>query len=310
MKTIFSNLIIAASLITASATQAQKLNQVQEDGLWAPIGIKIDAKLNEWGDTFQAYNKATDVFYTIANDDNNLYIVIKSADQTNNNKILGGGIDITINTAGKKKEKDAFVIGFPVVDIATLRSQIMQGMRAMRGGGGPPGGGGPGGPQPLDSAAIAGLRKKAISAAKQIKLLGFTKDVPDTLISIYNEYSIKAAADFDNKGCLIIEMAMPLKYLHLSGRSADFAYNIKLNGIQINAIFPGASAMMGGGGGGGFGGGGGGFGGGGGGMPGGGGGMPGGGGGIPRGMADMASMISPTDFWGKYVFAKNVKVIR
>jgi len=294
--------ILLLTLLSISA-YAQKLNSVQEESVWAPINVKIDAKATEWGDTFRAFNKATDIFYTMANDDANLYIVIKSTNQVNNNKILGGGIDITMNTAGKKKEKDAYVIAFPVVDIANLRNQVMQGMRAMRSGGP----GGPGGPQAPDSAAIAAMRKKAVSAAKQIKLLGFAKDVPDTLISIYNEYDIKASANFDNKGSLIIEMALPLKYLHLSGKSEEFAYNIRLNGIQINAIFPGASAMMQGGapggGGGGFGGGGGG-GGFGGGMPG------GGGGGMPRGMADFASMLSPTDFWAKYVLAKNVKVMR
>jgi hypothetical protein len=304
-KTIRTSINLLLLTLLSISANAQKLNSVQENGVWAPINVKIDAKATEWGDTFQAFNKATDIFYTMANDDNNLYIVIKSTNQVNNNKILGGGIDITINTAGKKKEKDAYVIAFPVVDIANLRSQVMQGMRAMRGGGA----GGPSGqPQAPDSAAIAAMRKKAVSAAKQIKLLGFAKDVPDTLISIYNEYSIKASADFDNKGSLVIEMAMPLKYLHLSDKTEEFAYNIRLNGIQLNAIFPGASAMMqggapGGGGGGGFGGGGGG-GGFGGGMPG------GGGGGMPRGMADFASMLSPTDFWAKYVLAKNIKVMR
>jgi hypothetical protein len=304
-KTIRTGINLLLLTLLSISANAQKLNSVQENGVWAPINVKIDAKATEWGDTFQAFNKATDIFYTMANDDNNLYIVIKSTNQVNNNKILGGGIDITINTAGKKKEKDAYVIAFPVVDIANLRSQVMQGMRAMRGGGA----GGPSGqPQAPDSAAIAAMRKKAVSAAKQIKLLGFAKDVPDTLISIYNEYSIKASADFDNKGSLVIEMAMPLKYLHLSDKTEEFAYNIRLNGIQLNAIFPGASAMMqggapGSGGGGGFGGGGGG-GGFGGGTPG------GGGGGMPRGMADFASMLSPTDFWAKYVLAKNIKVMR
>ena len=306
-KTIKTGINLLLFTLLSISAYAQKLNSVQEEGVWAPINVKIDAKATEWGDSFQAFNKATDIFYTMANDDTNLYIVIKSTNQVNNNKILGGGIDITMNTAGKKKEKDAYVIAFPVVDIANLRSQVMQGMRAMRGGG-PPGGGSGGASQAPDSAAIAAMRKKAVSAAKQIKLLGFAKDVPDTLISIYNEYDIKASANFDNKGSLIIEMALPLKYLHLSGKSEEFAYNIRLNGIQINAIFPGASAMMQGGAPGGGGGGGGGFGGGGGGG-GFGGGMP-GGGGMPRGMADFASMLSPTDFWAKYVLAKNIKVMR
>lgn len=75
----------------------------------------------------------------------------------------------------------------------------------------------------------------------------------------------------------------------------EFAYNVKLNGLQL----PGMDFNRGGGGGGG------GFGGGGGGQvtirTGG----PGGGGGGPRGGGiDFQALISPTDFWGKYTLTK------
>ena len=262
---------------------------MQEAGIWAPANVKIDAQVGDWNNTFQAYNKTTDVFYTIANTESNLYLVIKSGNATINNKIIGGGINFTINTEGKKKDKDAFVVTFPVVDMANLRNMVMQfagGMGRQQ--------------QAPDSAAIANMRKKAISIDKEIKLVGF-KDIPDSVISIYNEYGIKAAIDFDNKGSLVVEMLIPLKYLHIAdGKDASFAYNLKLNGINLNGIIPGGNAMFGGDGpgGGGFargGGGGGGF-----------------GGEAPRinagaaaaGMADIANMINPTDFWAKYILAK------
>ena len=299
---------VAIALFVGLATSAhsQKLNTVQQGSVWAPANIKIDAKLKEWDDTFQAYNKVTEIFYTVANDDKNLYLVLKSTDQINNNKIIAGGINFTINTTNTKKEKDAYVVIFPLVDMAAMRNQIMT-MRSSGGNNGEP-----------DSAAVANMRRQALKNVKEIKLKGFdTKDVPDTVISIYNELGIKGAMDYDAKGNLTCEMAIPLKYLHLSLTDGkEFAYNIKLNGLDINAIFPGAGAalagMMGGGGGaGGFGGGAGGGGRGGGG--GGGGGFGGGGAGnaamgatsgIPTNMLQMQTMISPTDFWGKYTLAK------
>jgi hypothetical protein len=265
---------------------AQKLPAIQEGSILAPASIKIDAQLDDWNNTFQAYNKTTDIFYTIANNESNLYLVIKAGNATINNKIIGGGVNLTINTEGKKKDKDAFVVTFPVVDMANLRNMVMQfagGMGRQR--------------QEPDSAAIANMRKKAISIDKEIKLAGF-KDIPDSVISIYNEYGIKAAIDFDNKGSLVIEMMIPLKYLHIAnGKDASFAYNLKLNGINLNGIIPGGNAMFGGAGGGGFarGGGGGGF-----------GAEP------PRvnanaamaGMADIANLLNPTDFWAKYILAR------
>jgi hypothetical protein len=291
--------IIALLLFTCLTYSAysQRLNNTQEGSVWAPANVKVDAKSTEWNDTFQANNKTTDIFYTIANDGKNLYLIIKSTDQMINNKIIAGGITITINTSGKKKDKDGFEITFPLVNMENLRGQVMARMR------------GPGGPGPLDSAAIAGMRKQAVAAAKEIKLIGF-KEIPDSVVSIYNEYGVKAALDYDRNGSMISEMAIPLKLLGLSVDSKEFAYNIKLNGLNLSALFPGAVAMFAGGppGGGGFnrppGGGGGGFGG----PPPGGAGF--GGGDVVRtapgmpSMQDMQNIISPTDFWGKYTMAK------
>jgi hypothetical protein len=296
MNKITLNTLLLA-LLSLSAF-AQKLPGTQETSVWAPANIKVDGKTTEWNDTYQALNKTTNVYYTVANDKDNLYLVIKSTDQMNNNKIIGGGVNLTINTANKKTDKDAFVLIFPVVNLANLRNTMMQGMRS-----GTPG-------QAPDSAAIAGMRKKVVSTFKEIKLIGF-KDIPDSVISVYNEYGIKGYVDFDNKGALIIEMAVPLKAMNITA-GTPFAYNVKLNGINISAMM--SRAMPDGGGpppGGGdavrvagaqtvvvTG------------SPMGGGGMAsfgtsgGGGGGMPRGMGDIMGMLSPTDFWGKYTLAK------
>ena len=290
---IISYTFAALLLTITSALQAQKLPSVQEGSIYAPAVVKADARLNEWGN-LQAFNKANGLSYTIANDDKNLYLVVKTDDPNIANKISAGGIDLTINTMGKKSDKDAYVISFPMVDPTKLRSQ-MSSMGGMRGG--------PNGPQQLDSAAIAKMRKQAVANFKEIKLVGF-KDIADSVISMYNDLGIKAAVSYDDKGALISELIMPLKYMGLTGSTAEFAYNIRLNGLNINAMMASmginvraleAAAGAAGGGGnvvvGGFGGGGGGF---------------GGGGGMPRGagMGDMQGMISPTDFWGKYTLAK------
>lgn len=287
MKKSFQTIIKATIYVllftlTSISVQAQKkLNSVQEGSVLAPPKVKIDAKLNEWPETFQAYNKATSLFYTMANDNDNLYLVMKSTDKANSSKIIAGGIKFSIYTSNSKKDKDkgAFVIKYPIIDMANLQGMIMQRMRPQNGGA----------PQPMDSAAIANIRKQMISSIKEIGLSGF-KDIPDSLISIYNEYNIKTAIDVDAQNNLTIEMAIPLKYLQTSGNLTAFNYNIQLNGLQFN--FP-----RGAGGGvpqpGGFQGGGGGFQGGGGFA----------GGGMPRGMDNIAALLSPTYFSAKYILA-------
>ena len=286
LRKAINHILLATLLLTGAdlSAQAQKLNNIQENGLWAPANVKADGKLTEWGNTLQAYNKTTDIYYTMANDDKNLYFIMKSSDQIINNKFIAGGINITINTTGKKNEKGAYVITYPLVDMAGLRNQVMT-MRTT-----------PGPAQHnealsgMDSTTIA-MRRRMLGNIKELKLSGFAAaDVADSVISIYNTYGIKTGVDYDNMGNLSAEVIIPLKYLHLTGD--DFAYNIKLNGLNLMAMMPPAPTA---------------------------GGM---GGvavdvvrapanvssvnmsGASRGMSDMQNMVSPTDFWAKYTMVK------
>jgi hypothetical protein len=265
------------------------LKNVQATSVWAPANVKIDGKINEWEDNFQAYNKSTRLFYTLANNEKYLYLAITSTDAQNNTKIAAGGITLTINTAGKKKDKDAFMLTYPVIS-STGRGRGRGGRRQASSGD--------------DTAATNAAHKQFIESSKEIKVFGF-KDVDDTLISIYNEYGIKTAIGYDSLGNYNYELAIPLKLLGLSpDNTGEIAYNVKVNGMQIGGGIQGKAMLdgiQGGGvsisgvGGGGFGGGGGGRGGGRGG---------GGGGGKASNDVDFQDLTSPTDFWGKYTLAK------
>jgi hypothetical protein len=302
-----TNKVSLALLATAFvlSAQAQKLPNVQEGSVLAPANVKVDARLTEWGDNLQAYNKTVDLGYTIANDDKNLYLVIKASEPSITNKITAGGINLTINTDGKKSDKEAYIISFPLVDANSLRNQMSSFRSQPMGMGNDP---------KADSARLETMRRQAVKTFKEIKLVGF-KDIADSVVSIYNTYGIKAAVDYDDKGAMICELSLPLKYFNTSVSKPEFAYNLKLNGLDItammNSLMAGAGAaggriaidVAGGPGGGGFAGGGGGnivMGG-----PVGGGGFGGGGATIRvRGMGDMQGMTAPTDFWGKYTLAK------
>lgn len=287
MKIKLSKLILSSLLFLSinSAGYAQKLPDVQVNGLYAPAGIRADGRNTEWNDNFQALNKRTNIYYTMANDDNNLYVAIKSTDAANNSKILAGGITLSINPDGKKKEKESITLTYPVVNRANMRT----------GGGGQGGGGrrtmmmgtvmgsasgGQVSKLQRDS-MMAEMQKKQLAQVKEISIHGF-KNTTDTLISIYNEYGIKAVANITKDNALFYEIAIPLSALGLSKDSAaEFAYNIKLNGLQMPGYDGGGGGGPRGGGGGNFG--------------------PRGGGG---GNFDFQAMISPTDFWGKYTLAK------
>ncbi|MDR6783142.1 hypothetical protein ABIE26_000370 [Pedobacter africanus] len=286
------------------AANAQKVTELQEVSIQAPHTVKIDGKNFEWNASDFSANKRTNISYLLSNDDKNLYLVIKSTDAFNNNKILAGGITFSVNPDGKKKEKESITLTYPIIH-----------RTGMRGG---PGGGGRGqframgmamgaaGGQPNTKqrdSMMAAMQKTQLVQAKEIKIRGF-KNTTDTLLSIYNEYGVKAFANIEKDNSFFYEVAIPLEALGLSTEAPkEFAYNIKINGLQFNG-FDGGGGGRGGFEGGGGGGGGtvvvsGGGGGGRGGFGGGGRGGFGGGGGF-----NFQELVSPTDFWGKYTLSK------
>ncbi|MDB5155364.1 MAG: hypothetical protein JWR50_71 [Mucilaginibacter sp.] len=296
LKPLTCLLLLASSSLLAQETP-KSLKNVQTESILAAASVKIDGKLKEWPAGFQAYNKGTHLYYTMANDEQNLYLVIRTTDATTNAKITAGGITLAINTAGQKKEEGAYSLTYPIIQRPQGPPGGMTGPPAPGSGprtmtfiGGPPGGSGSG-QSGADSAMLKAAHERVVNNAKEIKVSGF-KDIQDSLIAIYNDYKIKAAIDYDKDNAFVYELAIPLKLMGLDGDKKDFAYNIKLNGLQLNfRLRDDAAGSPAGGGGGG---------------PGGGGpvmvfnGPPGGG----RGGVDFQELTSATDFWGKYTLAK------
>jgi hypothetical protein len=267
--------LVAALALLPATLLAQKNSDISA-GVKAPAGVRADGKLTEWG-TLPAYNKSTNLHYTLANDANNLYLAINTTDQTTINKILGGGITLVINKEGKKKDKDAVEIEYPMGGRG--------GMRGMRMGGR----GGRQGDNTVDTAALVATRKQAVAGMKELSVIGI-KEVTDTLVSIYNTYGIKTGIHIDAHGDFNYELAIPLKLLELDlAKSTELAYNIKVNGITMGGGNREGGRREGGG-------------------RANGGGQGGGGGMItisePTMGGAMMDLMTPTDFWGKYKLAK------
>jgi hypothetical protein len=224
----FSIILIA---IIPFAANAQKQPNVQQSSLRTPGDIKIDGKATEWNDQFQAYNHATNLFYTITNDDDDLYLIIQATKPRIIEKILAVGVTLIINKNGETsyKAKENTIVTFPVLSardaqhilsasgVKTFNATIQTSGRTdaaddkIK--------------QPDSLVTLA--NKLFVANSNTIKIKGMT-GVPDT-ISIYNEYKIKAAAAFDNNGTYTYELAIPLKLLALSLNNMDkFSYGIQL----------------------------------------------------------------------------------
>lgn len=198
---------------------AQKLPVIQQVSLLAPKNVKTDGKVTEWGE-LQAYNHSTDVYYSIANNDDKLYLTILAKDVNVIKKILNGGIDFTISPTGKKGDKDNMTVRFPILK-GTQGTSI--GIRLSE-------------PGPATDSLVRLMNDDMETKTKEIKLTGF-KQFADSSISVYNEVGIKAATHFNEKKEFGYELAIPLKYLGLSAKDqSKLHYNVILNGADQSMV--------------------------------------------------------------------------
>ena len=208
--------ILLTFLLMISVACAQKLPKVQTSSVWAPANIKIDGKTTEWNDQFQAHNQANHIYYTISNDDNNLYLTVQMDDIAGSKKIFKGGLTFTIIPLAKQSNKIA--VTFPVISMKK-RVKMMD---------------------VDENEVIDSLRSSSngelTNTYKEIYVMGIP-EISDPFLSIYNTRGIRAGASFDKKKRYTYELAIPLKYLEGAiSNTKSIRYNIRLNVLPIDFV--------------------------------------------------------------------------
>lgn len=266
--------VVLFCLLCGTQTFAQKLPDVQKEGLRAPADLKIDGQLTEWA-AMAAYNKVVVLYYTIANDDENLYLAVKSDNTLITSKILAGGFALSINTTAKK-QKEAITVTYPFIEDDDMNRAMMNfAIKGLNNGDAKMA---PDQEQDITAKRKAGravINRQILNLFKFIKLKGI-KQIADKQIPIYNELGIKVAAKIDSQGDYICEMAVPLKYLNLPNNTAAINYNIKLLAKYWPSGIPRGGVTV----------------------------THNGGPPLGEGGVDSRSMSVDTDFWAEYVLKK------
>lgn len=198
-----------ALLVNASPAFSQKKADLIATK-WAKQPIVADGLLNDWQDSLLSYNEETKLHYSLANDETNIYLALKSASKEDLSKILAGGISFSANIENKKK--DPATVIFPVLDRTPGKNRNVK-----------------------EQPEMEEMQKRVLSRIKDIKVTGF-KEIIDGGISLQNSYGIRAAAAFDKNGNLVQEIIIPLSLLNLSLTGNELVtYYIKVNGVQSAA---------------------------------------------------------------------------
>jgi len=252
-----SILIIVLLYAISFKVAAQSLLNVQQTSQRTPARLKIDGKATEWNNQYLAYNTATSVFYTIANNNDEVYLVIHATEPRVIEKMIEGGISFTISAADKN-----ITILFPLLSMDKARGILVTAGKPLSDNINPaevqptkqepeqqhanlmPGANRA---IPMPTTGLAGANNDLMESLKEIKVSGIS-EITDTIkgvtpisryygdlplhyhnfkiIEIDNKDGIKAMTQFDADGSYTYELAMPVKYL---GASSKFSYAITLN---------------------------------------------------------------------------------
>jgi hypothetical protein len=174
---------------------------------WAEKPVLVDGLINDWKDSLDLYNEETKLYYSLSNDNENIYLALKNSSQEGLTRILARGISFSANFESNKKTPPT--VTFPILDRTPGKKQN----DAER-------------PEPKE------IQRRIISKIKEIKVEGF-KEIVDGGISLYNTYGIKAATAFDENNNMIQEIAIPLRLLGIEPGSTDLiTYRIRIDGFQ------------------------------------------------------------------------------
>jgi len=200
-------LVTGIAVFNLSAAFSQKKAEMINTK-WANNPVVADGFLSDWPDSLSLFNEATNLYYSLANDDKNVYLALRSASKQDLTKILAGGISFSANIEGKKKDPPTVI--FPVLDRTPGKNRNTK-----------------------EQPEVDERQKQILSRIKDIKVTGF-KEIIDGGISLQNTYGIRAAASFDKDNNLIQEIIIPLSLLNLSTANAgEVTYSIKVNGLQV-----------------------------------------------------------------------------
>lgn len=197
---------------------------------WQKQPLTIDGSDSDWVKPLPGIESAEKLTYAMTNDADNLYVLISTKDQAEQNKILSGGMTVWINNQGDKTNDEAIGLGFPLDPHSNREKQLMAEAR----------------PQVYKD------RSAKLDDADEYELYGFSRGEPIQHFNYgdTNSAGVEVRMNYNASGDLVYEAKVPLKAVFSRGNNIHYAGRNVAIGIFIEGI-PAPPGSRGGGGGGG-----------------------------------------------------------
>lgn len=222
------------------SVNAQNLPKIQQGSQVAPQNIKIDGQNNEWPKDYKAFNPTNRLSYTIANDQKNLYVVVKMQDVHSAAKALNGAFQFTVLAPKASGVKSQILsVAYPHLknrnDVAAMAGMDAEVIKKSK----------------LDVErridSLNTVANKVIANSfKELEILD-EKGVIKKVLSMYNQEGIRVAGRYDKEMYYVVELAIPIALLGQEiQKLKKFDYRIGLIGTldQRNGKGPLATFNM------------------------------------------------------------------
>ncbi|GAB2982856.1 hypothetical protein GCM10027049_19600 [Mucilaginibacter puniceus] len=205
--------ITIVTLSLAFTAYAQKLPNLQTTSLRIPPNSKIDGKTTEWNNNFQAYNNATSIFYTMANNAEFVYLIAHVKDPAVIERMTYNGFTFEIYKNENPLNKDLVSITVPYSRNKYFSLNFSKPTR----------------PDTLLEKSILKENNALLSKFHKYMVVKGMQGLDS--VAVYNDAGIGFAEAFDSNNDYIMELQLPVKYIKLlSGDNSKFSYRLVING--------------------------------------------------------------------------------
>ncbi|HWY38756.1 MAG TPA: hypothetical protein VNY73_09370 [Bacteroidia bacterium] len=184
---------------------------------WQSAPVVADGRLTEWQAPLRFYDPDTKLNYVVSNDKENLYVCIRAADEQSQMKIIRGGMQVWIDTTGKKKKQVG--ISFPL----SAKMRTNDGEES------------PSEFKRSEKPNMERLHKKITDEANEMLLTGFKQPL-NGYTARQNTSGLKLSINWDTNNIMIYEAIIPFSTFYKPTlTNADslktFGFSIVVNGL-------------------------------------------------------------------------------
>jgi len=191
-------------------------------GAWQATSVKVDARINDWEIPLRFYDDNTKLNYSVTNDANNLYLCMRATDPQTQMKITQAGMQIWIDTTGKKKHHVG--ISFPLPTGMKMKYGEQSGTDSPNS-------------DLTEKQDRSKMKNDFLAANKEMQVTGFKTPIAG-FIPLHSDNGINISMNWDSTNTLIYEARIPFstfykKTLSSSDSIKTFSIGIFVKGVEV-----------------------------------------------------------------------------